>query len=373
MQMSGSTEQRSSRGVTHGLTATFAAMMCTVAFVSALSLPAGALAPHSGAFGPHQGSSVSSPASVRPHAVAPLTLANIVVTDLASGNATVYSMSSVTPNPACVQTTTSVCLTLSGGGVGAFAMSVNAPFASGQLFGDVSGSATVSAGGVSCGEFANAGPTVFGVELDQYHSTGGAPDVWASQFDCTNANVDISGTIAMNIVPTDPESGYYIFGQAGEITGFGNDNYLAYLNGAQYYNLNANIVGMAPTPSGGGYWMVGGDGGVFSSGDAGFFGSTGNITLNKPVVGMAATPDGGGYWFVASDGGIFAYGDAGFFGSTGAIHLNAPIVGMTATPDGTGYWFTASDGGVFNYGSAGFFGSLGGSGVNDVAGMSLGM
>ena len=46
---------------------------------------------------------------------------------------------------------------------------------------------------------------------------------------------------------------------------------------------------------------------------------------------------------------------------------------MTPTPDGGGYWSTASDGGVFNDGSAGFDGSLGGSGVTDVAGMSLGM
>jgi hypothetical protein len=32
---------------------------------------------------------------------------------------------------------------------------------------------------------------------------------------------------------------------------------------------------------------------------------------------------------VATDGGIFSYGDAQFYGSTGAIHLNAPIVGMS--------------------------------------------
>ena len=49
---------------------------------------------------------------------------------------------------------------------------------------------------------------------------------------------------------------------------------------------------------------------------------------NKPVVGMAATPDGGGYWLVASDGGIFSFGDAVFYGSTGAIALNKPVVGM---------------------------------------------
>ena len=42
------------------------------------------------------------------------------------------------------------------------------------------------------------------------------------------------------------------------------------------------------------------------------------MRLNEPVVGMAPTPDSGGYWLVASDGGIFAFGDAGFYGSPGA-------------------------------------------------------
>jgi hypothetical protein len=86
---------------------------------------------------------------------------------------------------------------------------------------------------------------------------------------------------------------------------------------------------MAATPDGHGYWLVASDGGIFTFGDAGFFGSTGAVVLNKPIVGMAATPDGHGYWLVASDGGIFTFGDAGFFGSTGAIALNKPIVGMT--------------------------------------------
>ncbi len=34
---------------------------------------------------------------------------------------------------------------------------------------------------------------------------------------------------------------------------------------------------------------------------------------------MAPTPTGAGYWLVASDGGIFTFGDAGFYGSTGNI------------------------------------------------------
>ena len=86
---------------------------------------------------------------------------------------------------------------------------------------------------------------------------------------------------------------------------------------------------MATASAGAGYWLVATDGGIFSYGDATFFGSTGGIHLNKPVVGMAASPDGAGYWLVASDGGIFSYGDAPFYGSTGSLHLNAPIVAMS--------------------------------------------
>ena len=109
-----------------------------------------------------------------------------------------------------------------------------------------------------------------------------------------------------------------------------------------------------------GYWQVAADGGVFTFGSAGFYGSTGSMKLNKPVVGMAATPDHRGYWLVASDGGVFAFGDAGFYGSTGSIRLNKPIVAMIPTLDGGGYWLIASDGGVFAFGDAPFYGSAGG-------------
>jgi hypothetical protein len=73
-------------------------------------------------------------------------------------------------------------------------------------------------------------------------------------------------------------------------------------------------------------------------------------TPDTPVVGMAATPDGKGYWLVASDGGIFTFGDAGFYGSEGGATLHEAIVGMAATPDGKGYWLVAADGGIFTFG-----------------------
>jgi Ca2+-binding RTX toxin-like protein len=117
------------------------------------------------------------------------------------------------------------------------------------------------------------------------------------------------------------------------------------------------VVPLSADP--GGYWLVGADGGIFSFGDAEFYGSTGDIPLNYPVVGMAATPTGKGYWLVAADGGIFSFGDAEFYGSTGAVKLNKPVVGMAPTPTGKGYWLVASDGGIFAFGDATFAGSLG--------------
>ena len=53
-----------------------------------------------------------------------------------------------------------------------------------------------------------------------------------------------------------------------------------------------------------------------------------NTALNAPIVGIAATHTGKGYWLLASDGGIFSYGNARFYGSTGAMHLNQPVVGI---------------------------------------------
>jgi hypothetical protein len=154
----------------------------------------------------------------------------------------------------------------------------------------------------------------------------------------------------------DPQGGYWLVASDGGIFSFGNAQFWGSTGGMA---LNKPIVGMAATPDGGGYWLVASDGGIFAFGDAQFWGSTGSIHLNQPIVGMAATPNGDGYWLVASDGGIFAFGDAPFLGSTGAIHLNQPVVGMAATPNGDGYWFVAADGGVFTYGDAQFFGSTG--------------
>ena len=156
-------------------------------------------------------------------------------------------------------------------------------------------------------------------------------------------------------------SGYWEVASDGGIFSYGDAQFYGSMGGKP---LNAPIVGIAATPDGNGYWEVASDGGIFNFGDATFYGSMGGRSLNKPIVGMASTADGGGYWEVASDGGIFSFGDATFYGSMGGHHLNAPIVGMASTADGDGYWEVASDGGIFSYGDAQFYGSMGGKPLN---------
>jgi len=172
----------------------------------------------------------------------------------------------------------------------------------------------------------------------------------------------------VGISATPSGSGYWLVASDGGIFTFGDARFFGSTGALR---LNQPIVGMAATPTGNGYWLVASDGGVFTFGDARFFGSTGGIRLNQPIVGMAATPTGRGYWLVARDGGTFSFGDAVFHGSTGGIRLNQPIVGMAASPTGRGYWLVASDGGIFGFGDARFFGSTGGIRLNQpIVGMA---
>ncbi len=185
----------------------------------------------------------------------------------------------------------------------------------------------------------------------------------------TNSVNSATTSAATLTVPPTSNQGYWMVGADGGIFTFGDAGYYG-SEGGQH--LNAPIVGMAATPDGKGYWLVASDGGIFTFGDAGYYGSEGGQHLNAPIVGMAVTPDGKGYWLVASDGGIFTFGDAAFDGSEGGQHLNAPIVGMAVTPDGKGYWLVASDGGIFTFGDAAFDGSEGGQHLNQpIVGMAV--
>jgi hypothetical protein len=188
--------------------------------------------------------------------------------------------------------------------------------------------------------------TSSGCEVGQTSPSGGTP--------VGMTNLEVGNCLAYDVATA-----------TGNIITFGGEpNVNQSYGNLEGQTLNKPIIKVTSTADGKGYWMLASDGGIFSFGDAGFYGSTGNLHLNAPIVAMAPTPDDEGYWLVASDGGIFSFGDAGFYGSTGNLHLNAPIVGMTATPDGKGYRLVASDGGIFDFGDASFLGSMGGTKLN---------
>jgi hypothetical protein len=165
----------------------------------------------------------------------------------------------------------------------------------------------------------------------------------------------------VGMASTSDNHGYWTLGSDGGVFSFGDARYFGSMGGK---HLDAPMVAMSAGPTSDGYWLVASDGGVFSFGDAHYFGSMGGKRLDAPVVGIAAAPGGDGYWLVASDGGVFAFGDAHYFGSMGGKRLNAPVVGIAAAPGGHGYWLVASDGGVFSFGDAHFFGSMGGRHLN---------
>ncbi len=143
------------------------------------------------------------------------------------------------------------------------------------------------------------------------------------------------------------------------------------------------VVSAAALQGGTGYWLSTANGGVFSFGSAGYFGSAGQLDPNEApgganalhladsIVAIAATPDAQGYWLVDTAGAVYAFGDAAYRGSMGQLdptkapgHANAapdsyPIVAIAATPDAQGYWLVDTVGAVYTFGDAAYRGSTG--------------
>src|SRR5947199_405809 len=58
-----------------------------------------------------------------------------------------------------------------------------------------------------------------------------------------------------------------------------------------------------------GYYLAGVKGTVAHFGDARAHGSLLGRRLSAPIISMTATQNGGGYWLLGSDGGIFSFGN----------------------------------------------------------------
>ena len=225
----------------------------------------------------------------------------------------------------------------------------------------------IAVGALLVGGAADAGVTpIFAVTTTTLPTAGlGNPYFFPLQ-----ANEGQSTAPVVAIRGTSDNLGYWVVDANGDVYTFGD----AVSYGSLSSSPSVPISGMAATSDGKGYWLVDTQGNVYSFGDAVFHGSTQQlnpvlpaggtnaVSLAAPISGMAATPDGNGYWLVGSDGGVFSFGDANFSGSEGGQPLSGPVTGMavdsTSTVNGWGYWLADSNGTVYNFGSASSYGSV---------------
>jgi hypothetical protein len=79
--------------------------------------------------------------------------------------------------------------------------------------------------------------------------------------------------------------------------------------------------------------LVASDGGIFSFGDAAYYGSEpGDGTNVDNSVGIEASSSGDGYWVAGADGRVGTFGDATPEGSMLGLGLNKPIVAFASIP-----------------------------------------
>ncbi len=164
----------------------------------------------------------------------------------------------------------------------------------------------------------------------------------------------------VGITPTSSQQGYWLDASDGGVFAFGDAPFegsipglgiLPYAYPAPGRELAAPIVGMVPSSTGHGYFMVGADGGVFAFGDAKFAGSCPSIGgCSGAAVAVMPDSSGNGYWLVTATGHVYGFGDAQFLGAPGP--QGSPVTSAVPTHDGNGYWILTANGSVFAYGDA---------------------
>jgi predicted outer membrane repeat protein len=200
-------------------------------------------------------------------------------------------------------------------------------------------------------------------------SDGGIFSFGNAQFEGSAAGFGLVRPI-VGISPTPDRLGYWLVASDGGVFNFGDaqNHYYGSLPGEGFtpagsggaHALNAPIVGMVPTADDGGYFLVGGDGGVFTFGDAKYEGSCPGVGgCYGAAVAVAPDASGNGYWVFTTRGDVYAFGDAANYGQPGP--QSVPVVSAVRTPDGKGYWILFSNGAIASYGDAANLGApLGG-------------
>ena len=130
-------------------------------------------------------------------------------------------------------------------------------------------------------------------------------------------NPTTGGFGIVDIAPTADGGGYWMLDENGKVYAFGNATH----HGDRTADPNNDYIAMAARPQGDGYWLVrAGSGDVYAFGAAQVLPENGNMPnaaagLNDSIFDIDATPTGEGYVLVGGDGGVFSFGDAPWEGS----------------------------------------------------------
>jgi hypothetical protein len=120
-----------------------------------------------------------------------------------------------------------------------------------------------------------------------------------------------NGPFAVGICRSTTGLGYQIVSSNGSCYAFGDAGYHGNPTSVGY-----PMQGVARYPGpGDGFFITDSNGNVFPMGAASNHGNLNLGLLAEPINAMDSTPSGNGYWLSAGDGGVFAFGDAVFYGS----------------------------------------------------------
>jgi Carboxypeptidase regulatory-like domain len=198
----------------------------------------------------------------------------------------------------------------------------------------------------------------------------GSHSLTASAATFTTSQLQLAGVTAGQTSPGPRFSlapitgGYSILNTAGGIYSFGDATYWGNLIDHRY---PGPAVGLAETPSGHGYNILTTAGAIYSFGDANYFGNLLDHRYPGPATALSYTPNGGGYAILNSAGGIYTFGDAGYYGNLIDHGYPGTAVGLAYTSTGNGYWILTTSGALYSFGDATYFGNLIDHGYRGVA------
>jgi hypothetical protein len=187
-------------------------------------------------------------------------------------------------------------------------------------------------------------------------AAGGAVYGFGASARCGDLSQQIVPGRVAGVASTPDGGGYWLALQDGAVYAFGDAKSYGDLRDADVGGRAPNAAPGAPitsissTPDGKGYYLLAGDGSVYTFGDARFAGSEGGWQANGVPIAIATDDATGGYWIVTTTGHVYNF-DARFLGSKTTGH-RSPIVGIGAQPSGTGYWLVTQSGYVYGFGTA---------------------